>query len=83
MKVNVDNFDTFRNELVEDEPEWADADIQGAVRSILTAIGENPERHGLVKTPLRVAKMYEELTAGYHVDPVALINDAICEVHYD
>lgn len=83
MKVNVDNFDAFRNELVEDEPEWADADIQGAVRSILTAIGENPERHGLVKTPLRVAKMYEELTAGYHVDPVALINDAIFEVHYD
>ncbi|MFZ1507122.1 MAG: GTP cyclohydrolase I FolE [Anaerolineae bacterium] len=83
MKVNVDDFDAFRTELIEDEPGWADADIQVAVRSILTAIGENPERQGLVKTPLRVAKMYEELTAGYHVDPAALINDAIFEVHYD
>ena len=49
MKVNVDDFDAFRTELIEDEPGWADADIQVAVRSILTAIGENPERQGLVK----------------------------------
>ncbi len=83
MKVNVNDFEAFRSELVEDEPEWADSDIQGAVRAILTAIGENPNRQGLAKTPLRVAKMYEELTAGYHVDPVALINDAIFDVHYD
>lgn len=83
MKVNVNDFEAFRSELVEDEPEWADSDIQGAVRAILTAIGENPNRQGLAKTPLRVAKMYEELTAGYHVDPVALINDAIFDVHYE
>jgi GTP cyclohydrolase I len=37
----------------------------------------------LIKTPLRVAKMYDELTAGYRVDPEALINDAIFTVHYD
>jgi GTP cyclohydrolase I len=36
-----------------------------------------------VRTPGRVARMYEELTAGYHVDPVHLINDAIFDVNYD
>jgi GTP cyclohydrolase I len=41
------------------------------------------EREGLLRTPNRVARMYEELTAGYHVDPERLINDAIFDVEYD
>jgi GTP cyclohydrolase I len=57
--------------------------IEAAVREILIGIGEQPEREGLLKTPTRVAKMYAELTAGYHVDPEALINDAIFRVSYD
>lgn len=40
--------------------------IQKAVTMILEAIGENPNREGLIETPQRVARMYEELTAGYH-----------------
>lgn len=43
--------------------------IARAVREILIAIGENPEREGLLKTPQRVARMYEELFAGLHLDP--------------
>lgn len=39
--------------------------IQNAVREILLAIGENPEREGLKETPERVARMYEEITSGY------------------
>lgn len=61
----------------------SDPRIEGAVREILTGIGEQPDREGLLKTPSRVAKMYAELTAGYHVDPEALINDAIFTVSYD
>jgi GTP cyclohydrolase I len=57
--------------------------IERSVHSILEAIGEDPEREGLQRTPHRVAKMYAELTAGYHVDPQALINDAIFTVDYD
>jgi GTP cyclohydrolase I len=57
--------------------------IEEAVRAILENIGEDPEREGLLRTPSRVAKMYAELTAGYHVDPQALINDAIFSVDYD
>ena len=39
--------------------------IQSAVRDILVAIGENPDREGLKDTPDRVARMFEELTSGY------------------
>ncbi len=57
--------------------------IQHAVLAILGAIGEQPDREGLIKTPARVAKMYAELTAGYHINPEALINGAIFNVDYD
>jgi GTP cyclohydrolase I len=43
--------------------------IEKAVREILEAIGEDPTREGLVKTPKRVAAMYAELFAGTHDDP--------------
>lgn len=61
----------------------SDPRIEEAVRTILGAIGEIPDREGLQKTPSRVAKMYAELTAGYHIDPQALINGAIFSVAYD
>lgn len=57
--------------------------MEEAVRTILHGIGEDPQREGLQRTPLRVAKMFAELTAGYQVDPHALINDAIFTVDYD
>jgi len=43
--------------------------ISAGVRLILEGIGEDPERPGLQRTPLRVAEMYAELTAGMHEDP--------------
>lgn len=42
--------------------------IENAVRDILTAIGEDPEREGLIETPQRVARMYAEVFAGLHRD---------------
>jgi len=57
--------------------------IRQAVREILAAVGEDPEREGLQRTPERVARMYEELLAGYRQDPVAMVNDALFEVTYD
>ena len=56
--------------------------IGEAVKKILIAIGENPEREGLKKTPLRVAKAFEELLDGYSQDIVDLVNDALFEVDY-
>jgi GTP cyclohydrolase I len=43
--------------------------IEAAVREILAAIGEDPERDGLQKTPARVARMYAEICAGLHQNP--------------
>ena len=43
--------------------------IEAAVRSILTAVGEDPDREGLVETPARVARMYAEMFAGLKSDP--------------
>lgn len=43
--------------------------IEGAVRDILEAIGENPDREGLKDTPKRIAKMYEEIFQGLKDDP--------------
>jgi len=43
--------------------------IERAVREILSAIGEDPNRDGLVRTPTRIAHMYEEIFAGLHEDP--------------
>ena len=59
------------------------AAIEVATREVLYHIGEDPEREGLLRTPERVARMYDELTAGYHTDPVKLINDAVFNVDYD
>ena len=43
--------------------------IQEAVKEILLAIGENPQREGLLETPKRVADLYEEIFAGLHRNP--------------
>ncbi|CEN80863.1 GTP cyclohydrolase I FolE [Paraclostridium sordellii] len=43
--------------------------IENAIRDILEAIGEDPNREGLLDTPSRVAKMYEEIFSGIHKDP--------------
>lgn len=43
--------------------------IRKAVREILFAVGENPDREGLQETPDRVARMYAEVFGGLHIDP--------------
>lgn len=56
--------------------------IEKAVRDILEGVGEDPDREGLQGTPDRVARMYGELLAGYHVNPEKLINGAMFDVDY-
>ncbi len=43
--------------------------IENAVREILIAVGEDPDREGLLETPSRVARMYEEIFSGLETDP--------------
>ena len=57
--------------------------VEDAVLQMLAAIGENPDRQGLVDTPRRVAKAYQELVSGYTTDPVELLNNAVFDIAYD
>ena len=53
--------------------------IQNAVRTILTGIGEDTEREGLIATPERVQRMYGELLAGYQMDLDSVVHGAVFE----
>jgi GTP cyclohydrolase I len=54
------------------------ARLEKAVREILEAVGEDPDREGLVRTPQRVAEMYSEIFGGLHEDP-----DGVLEVTFE
>ena len=56
--------------------------IEKAVREILLAVGEDPEREGLKETPERVARMYAELLAGMNEDPKEHLRSIFTE-NYD
>jgi GTP cyclohydrolase I len=57
-------------------------EVESLTRDLLSAIGEDPDREGLQRTPERVARMYSELLSGYDTDVEALVNDAIFESEY-
>jgi GTP cyclohydrolase I len=61
----------------------AKPEIEEAIVNLLAAFGEDINREGLERTPERVARMYDELLAGYRVDPFALINEAVFEEDYE
>ncbi len=58
------------------------ASISTHVDDILRQLGENPTREGLLKTPERVAKAYQFLTHGYHLDPHVILESALFEEDY-
>lgn len=83
LEITPGYYDVFRNDLLDIPQEECSDEIECAVTMILEAIGEDPEREGLLQTPSRVSRMFEELTAGYHVDPERLINGALFDVQYN
>jgi GTP cyclohydrolase I len=54
---------------------------EAAIRELLFAIGEDPDRHGLVDTPARVARAYKEMFAGLYTDPDRVLNTTFDEQH--
>jgi GTP cyclohydrolase I len=56
--------------------------LEDTIRDLLEQIGEDPSREGLLKTPQRVAKMYEFLTRGYREDVRQVLNGAVFEEKY-
>jgi GTP cyclohydrolase I len=57
--------------------------IQRAMLEVIKAVGEDPDREGLINTPARVSRMYAELLSGYTADPEKIINGALFNINYD
>src|SRR5262249_29511435 len=61
----------------------SDPMLRSLTRSLLTEVGEDPDRCGLVRTPHRVAKAWRYLTSGYEMNIEKVLNGAIFEEQYD
>ncbi|MGA8332941.1 MAG: GTP cyclohydrolase I FolE [Mycobacterium sp.] len=64
------------NNVVFDQPR-----AEAAIRELLCAIGEDPDRHGLAETPARVARSFREIFAGLYTDPDAVLDTTFDEQH--
>src|SRR5262245_59469908 len=62
---------------------WCTAAMIDEIRTILTEIGEDPSREGLLNTPRRVDQALRFLTSGYRMNPDEVLNRALFEVPYD
>jgi GTP cyclohydrolase I len=70
---------TLRRESRPEDVDFARA--EAAVRELLSAIGEDPDREGLKRTPARVARAYSEVFAGLLVDPDSVLETTFDEDH--
>ncbi len=64
-----------------DRPAFDQARAEAAVRELLCAIGEDPDRQGLRDTPARVARSYQEIFAGLYTNPDDVLNTTFDEQH--
>ena len=66
------------------KPQVSDKEAEEAVKKILTWIGEDPTREGLIETPKRVAKAFKEYFKGYNEDPYKILDKTFGDVEgYD
>ena len=64
-------------------PEFDQPRAEAAIRELLLAIGEDPDREGLVETPARVARAYQEACSSLHTDPTAVLEKTFNEDHQE
>jgi GTP cyclohydrolase I len=69
------------NSVTLDVPVFDQPRAEAAVRELLLAVGEDPDRHGLVDTPARVARAFQEMFAGLYTDPDAVLETTFDEHH--
>jgi GTP cyclohydrolase IA len=82
MKANVFALEPVRTMHHACKPERAD--VEAAVRTIIRWSGDNPDRDGLIETPARVTRAFEEAFVGYTQDPVAALRKSFDEIEgYD
>jgi GTP cyclohydrolase I len=70
-----------RDSITVDIPEFDQDRAEAAVRELLLAVGEDPERQGLKDTPARVARAYREMFAGLYTDPDTVLETTFDEEH--
>ena len=72
-----------RKPVVELPRQVKDGEIAAHFREIISELGEDPERDGLLRTPARVEKALKFLTTGYSTDIGQIVNGALFDVKYD
>jgi GTP cyclohydrolase I len=70
-----------RDSITLETPVFDQHRAEAAVRELLLAVGEDPDRHGLQDTPARVARAYREMFAGLYTDPDAVLDTTFDEQH--
>jgi len=83
-QTHADSFACHCDDDEETKPSEGPVDlkrIEAAVREILAAVGEDPEREGLLETPARVARMYAEIFSGLHSDPSRFLKKTFTQKH--
>lgn len=78
-----DNLSANKRRVIEFQSKTPHASIAPHIREMLEAIGEDPNRQGLVRTPERSEKALRYLTSGYSADVKQIVNGAIFDVEYD
>jgi len=69
--------------VIDFQPKSGDGAIARHMKSVLKALGEDPEREGLLRTPERAEKALRFLTSGYNMDVKEIVNGALFNVKYD
>lgn len=82
MKISSDNIGNEGYSKVEVNHQENLLKIAGYYSEILRLLGEDPEREGLVKSPLRIAKSLQFLTQGYNMDPEKILRSAMFKEDY-
>jgi GTP cyclohydrolase I len=72
-----------RDKVVEFQSKLPEISIADHMREVIRAVGEDPERSGLLSTPLRSEKALRYLTSGYSADIHQIVNNALFDVQYD
>lgn len=80
MDAVVTPFSNLRKAEAAELPRPSREEAEAAVRTLIRWAGDNPDREGLLETPKRVAKAYEELFAGYAKDPAEILAKTFQEV---
>lgn len=84
MNVKVHTFEKARCSRSVEACRPNRADVEAAVRTIIRWTGDDPERNGLIETPARVARAFEEFFIGYSQDPALILRKTFDEIEgYD